>query len=284
MRNPGRPRNDDQDMRATSNSWSDRQVEALLAGRGEPSDADLLNVLQGLRQIAAAPAPEPSSALAAVLSGASPLPASGAAVPQLPQPSRPHPWRRGRTGAVALVAAFGLTTAGAAANALPAPAQRAAARVLNTVTPFHFPAPADHARPLAPTPGPSATPSPKQPPSPHPTATAHDDQDHSPQQGTKPPRDHRGGSQDPQTDEATTAPEPSDKQSHADDTETSTGSAPALRPVHGQPPPHQEDAPGAQPSSDPSNSNSDAANAPIPTSTRTASGSSDGTPDASAAQ
>lgn len=139
MRNFRHASRDYGDMRRHGSGWDDRKVEALLAGRGEPQDADLLSALQDLQQLSMHAAPAPSAALTAVLDGAA------SAVPAVVVGVRRSMDRRSGLRAVAVVSALGLgmATWGTAANALPAPVQRTVASVLNSLTPFDFPEPAD---------------------------------------------------------------------------------------------------------------------------------------------
>ncbi len=139
MRNTDRGADDDGGMRGRPNGWDDRQVTALLRGCAEPADADLVDLVDGLRLFAAGAPPTPSSALAAMLDGAIMAPLTARRLDATPGPNR-----RRRLRAVVLVLSAGVSfaTAGAAANALPGGAQRTAASVLNTLTPFRFPMPA----------------------------------------------------------------------------------------------------------------------------------------------
>lgn len=250
---------DDGHMKADAPRWSDRQVEALVAGRGEASDADLVANLRELRQMSAGPVPEPSSALTAVLTGLVPLPLPPARV-ALPRTSRVRSTRhRLRIGAVAFVAALGVTTVAAAANALPVPAQRAAAHVLNMVTPFHFPAPQDPLRPATPSPGSSTVPGPHQVPAASAipvapsTAPTQLEGDGVPEQAGAP------------STEVPSAPEPLDQPSEGGG-DVPTGPVGGSQPNPGQEPQPSEDAPSSAPASYPSGSESDAAVAPAPTS------------------
>ena len=139
MRNTDRGADDDGGMRGRPNRWDDRQVSALIRGRAEPADADLVDLVDGLRLFAAGDPPTPSLALAALLDGAIAAPVTARRPAATPHPNR----RRSlRAAVLALSAGIGFATAGAAANALPGGAQRTAASVLNTLTPFHFPMPA----------------------------------------------------------------------------------------------------------------------------------------------
>lgn len=250
MRNSDRPLNDDAGMRARSSSWSDREVEALLAGRGEPGDATLLDHLQDLRRLASGPVPAPSSALEAVLKGEAPLAATTAAVPPRSR-SRSTGRRRLRTAAVLLVATLGVTTAGAAANALPAPAQRAAARVLNAVTSFHFPTPARPTAPATPVHVPSVAPVPATAPPSQPTAVSNRDDGDDHEHGTSVAP--RGPSQSSAGDDATPSTRTSDQESQQPGTSDGSSSedspqepAPASRQRRSDP----EGERGVEPSSD----------------------------------
>ena len=138
MRNTDRGADDDGGMRGRPNRWDDRQVSALIRGRAEPADADLVDLVDGLRLFAAGDPPTPSPALAAMLDGAIAAPLTARRPAATPRPIR----RRSlRAAVLALCAGVGFATAGTAANALPVGAQRTAASVLNTLTPFHFPMP-----------------------------------------------------------------------------------------------------------------------------------------------
>jgi hypothetical protein len=98
-------------------------------------DPDLAAFFDDLRDLAHLPAAAPSPALDAVLRATTPLDILGDR-------------KAARAGVIALVAA-GVVAAGvgaAAANQLPAPAQRAISSVVNHLTPFHVPEP-DNARP-----------------------------------------------------------------------------------------------------------------------------------------
>lgn len=139
MRNTDRGADDDGGMTGRPKRWDDRQVSALLRGRAEPADADLVDLVEGLRLFAAGDSPTPSPALAAMLDGAIAAPLTARRLAATPRPIR----RRSlRAAVLALSAGISFATAGAAANALPGGAQRTAASVLNTLTPFHFPMPA----------------------------------------------------------------------------------------------------------------------------------------------
>lgn len=173
MRNVDRPHDDDRDVTVPTGSWTDRQVDALLDGRGEPADADLMALIADLRRFRNAPAPTPSPALQALLDGSAMLPVS-AAMPAGYETSRRHHRIRLRATVLVLTASLGLVTAGAAANALPRGAQRTAARILNTLTPFHFPTPPTSPRsPASPTAPHPDTPPPEQA-SPQPGAASSD--------------------------------------------------------------------------------------------------------------
>ena len=139
MRNTDRGVDDDGGMRGRPNGWDDRQVTALIRGRAESADADLVDLMGGLRLFTAGAPPTPSPALAAMLDGAITAPLTARRLDATPGPNRRRSLR-----AVVLVLSAGVSfaTAGAAANALPGGAQRTAASVLNTLTPFHFPMPA----------------------------------------------------------------------------------------------------------------------------------------------
>jgi hypothetical protein len=155
---------DDRGMNPRLRNWNDRQVEALLRGReltaptDDPSpDTDLLSVLADLKAFATTATPPPSIELAAILNGYVAVPTADP-IPALPRQANPL---RNRIGAavVLVTASLSLGTVATAANALPTGAQRAAATVLNTVTPFHFPKP--QPAPPVHTPDPALSPSPE---------------------------------------------------------------------------------------------------------------------------
>ena len=164
MRNTDRGADDDAGMRGRPNGWDDRQVTALMRGPAEPADADLVDLVDGLRLFAAGDPPTPSPALAAMLDGAITAPLTARRLHATPGSNR----RRGlRAVVLVLSAGVSFATAGAAANALPGGAQRTAASVLNTLTPFHFPMPAGRQ--------PATSPSPRRAPLPaadHPVTSA----------------------------------------------------------------------------------------------------------------
>lgn len=117
----------------------DREVDALLRVNGAAA-GQLAAALTLLRGQGAGDPPAPTGALVALLRDglvATPL-------PLITQPARP---RRGlRATLVAVGAGGGLLLAATGANALPAAGQRAIAGLINEVTPFHFPMPAQPAQ------------------------------------------------------------------------------------------------------------------------------------------
>jgi hypothetical protein len=149
----------------------DLRVEALLRGTTVSDEPRLAAVLAQARSVGAGPAPLPSPALAALLSGGAVAPVSTSADPR---------WRR-RLATVGLVS-FGSSAAlvgAAAANVLPAAAQTVVARVVNQVTPLTLPgthplphqvpqvvrpaAPSLHVEPAGPTAAPTPTRTPEAP-------------------------------------------------------------------------------------------------------------------------
>jgi hypothetical protein len=268
MRNLHPSHNDDPSMRAPASRYNDRKVEALLAGHGEPDDADLLTALHGLRRLSSSPAPEPSSALAAVLSGAAPLPL--VAAPPLRSGSASGGRQRLRTAAFLVVAGLGATTAGAAANALPAPAQRATAKVLNTVTPFHFPSPhAASGRPVAPpTTAPATTPGPADARAPQRVTTTPSRDGEQPEQGRSPLLPY--GSQESRTSDGSPDAAPQDKPTSGSGTTDGIDQEPQPASDPSQPRPVTTGAAdpsaisSAEPSSDPSAPPSDPSDAASP--------------------
>jgi hypothetical protein len=168
--NPLNPACDDRGM-TPADHLDDRQVEALLRVRApltgtgrtgaQPADLTLVEALGVLRSAAVVRAPEPSPALASLL--------RDGFVPDAVPVRQPPRRSRLRAAVLAVGAGTFVLTAATGANALPAPGQRAAAAVLNALTPFHFPTPSD-ARPSpgtsrrtpvggrVPTPGPSPEP------------------------------------------------------------------------------------------------------------------------------
>lgn len=176
MRNLHTPHNDDRDMTDHPSTWTDRQVDSLLTGHGEPADADLLAVIAGIKHFTTAAPPVPSPALQALFDSTAALPLATALTAGRVPRRRRHRTQL-RACILTLTASTGLLTAGAAANALPQDAQRTAARVLNTLTPFRFPTPPPaHRLPNSP-----AAPQPAVSPSAH--------------ASTHPVRDHRGADQ-----------------------------------------------------------------------------------------
>ena len=152
MRNTDPSHSDDGDM----SSEQDRQAEALLrAARSSPGADPVLRALHDLSVLGRAAAPTPGPELAALLDGTTPLPAPAVA------PARRRRLRSLSVLSTVTVLVGGATTAATAAQALPDPVQRAAATVLNSVTPFHFPTPQQEPADPAPTPSGTPTQTPK---------------------------------------------------------------------------------------------------------------------------
>lgn len=121
-------------------------MEDLLHGH-PGSDPDLAEMVQTLR--AGRPIPPATGALAHLLAGE--LALTDLHGYEVPTGHRTRRWTRPRrTALLAAVTVVPLLTGAAAANALPAPAQRAAATVLNALTPFTFPAPKPDEQPTRP--------------------------------------------------------------------------------------------------------------------------------------
>lgn len=134
MRNPRRPGDDDPGVNPRR-ALDDRQVEALLRGSGD-ADPVLRDAFALLRSAGHGPVPAPSAALAALLAEGLPAPTVR------PAPAvTSHRRRAARLGVLVGGLSLAITTAAAGANALPRGAQRTAATVLNTLTPFRFPTP-----------------------------------------------------------------------------------------------------------------------------------------------
>lgn len=127
------------DLRRSATTLSERDSDALLAGRAPAGHDDLQSALALLRSAVAVPAPPPNAALSVVLRDGLVGPSAVAAVPV-------SPWRR-RTAraAVAVTAALSTTLLAATANALPAPVQTAVADVVVALTPLELPRPGDDA-------------------------------------------------------------------------------------------------------------------------------------------
>ncbi|MDX6256336.1 MAG: hypothetical protein QOJ11_2670 [Frankiales bacterium] len=132
---------DDMTPPSAADDLDDRRVEALLRGTTGSDEPRLTALLALARSLGEGPAPQPSPALAALLSSGS--------LTQEPSTADPR-WRR-RLATVALVS-FGSSAAlvgAAAANVLPSAAQTAVAEVVNHVTPLTLPG-AHPVRPPAP--------------------------------------------------------------------------------------------------------------------------------------
>jgi hypothetical protein len=195
----------------------DRSADALLSGRAV-ADEPALTAFVAQVQSRAAEAPAPSAELAAMLEHGVPAEARvTVATPVVAPPARRAvSWTR--YALVGTAALAGLLGAGAA-NALPAPAQRAVADVVEWVTPLHLPRPAaDEPTPAVvpsstPTPSQAATPAPAATRSPEPEQSGDDDATEGPDASEGPSAD--GSSTDgthetagPDGD-ATSSPEPS---------------------------------------------------------------------------
>lgn len=168
-------------------------MEDLLHGH-PGSDPDLAGLVQTLR--AGRRLPPATGALAHVLSGE--LALTDITGHDAPSAHRSRRWTRPRCAALLAVLALGpVLTGAAAANALPAPAQRAAASVLNALTPFTFPAPKPDVHPIRPAtddrPVPETTPTGEQTPDPGTSTPASDDLTHpTPGHGDAPQTDNGG--------------------------------------------------------------------------------------------
>ena len=133
MRNLHRPSDDYLGMTPDGATAQDRRVEALLTGHGEPADAPVLRALTDLRLFSAGPAPHPSVALTALLTGATPRPGARPLLVTAGAHRRRSARHPLRAVALSIVAGLSVLTASAAANALPPDAQRTIANFLNTI-------------------------------------------------------------------------------------------------------------------------------------------------------
>lgn len=139
----------------------ERTIEALLSGRAVEGEPELSSFVQQFHALADAPAPRPSTALAALLEdGLLPSPRRVPLVLDREPRSalaRPRFWVPQL--AMGSVACFSLVVAAAAGNQLPAPAQSAVASVVDAVTPLTLPRPAPRPvpAPLAATPSAEAS-------------------------------------------------------------------------------------------------------------------------------
>jgi hypothetical protein len=134
----------DMTLPSAADDLEDRRIEALLRGTAVSEEPRLAELLLLARSIGQAPAPQPSPALAALL--------SGGAAPE--QPARMDPrWRR-RFATIAMVSigSSAAVVSAAAANVLPQQAQQAVARVVNDVSPLTLPGahPVRHPKPVKP--------------------------------------------------------------------------------------------------------------------------------------
>ncbi|BEP14224.1 hypothetical protein acdb102_25350 [Acidothermaceae bacterium B102] len=129
---------DDRDNMTDSGAPTDLDdflVEQLLRGSVPAAEPDLQRLLSSMRAVSSAPAPAPTFALESMLSrGFAPAPP----VVRRP-PARRQLWR----AAAVLVATCTSLVSAAAANALPAPAQKVVVGIVDHVTPFTLPEPHD---------------------------------------------------------------------------------------------------------------------------------------------
>jgi len=154
----------------------DRTVEALLAGRA-PLDArpDLQPLADALTLLAAQrPATAPASErLERMLTeGVHPVTAPLRTGPVLPEVRRTTHWRAGLATLAALATVSAGLVGAASANALPAPAQRAVAYVVEALSPLTLPVPKKDAPTAPATRAPKASPRPTDRPAPTAAATA----------------------------------------------------------------------------------------------------------------
>jgi hypothetical protein len=141
----------DDDLGVTPRELDDRAADRLLGGRGVEEEPALTAFIAELAASITAAAPAPSPALAAMLEHGVPV-EPVAAVPPRP---RAVSWRY---ALVSLAAGLATVVGAGAANALPAPAQRAVADVVGWLTPLDLPQPgADQDQPAV---TPTSTPSP----------------------------------------------------------------------------------------------------------------------------
>jgi hypothetical protein len=143
---------DDMTPPSAADDLDERRVEALLRGTTLSDEPRLAELISMARSFGHGTAPQPSAALAALLSG-------GAAGGR-PASTADLRWRR-RFSTVALVS-IGSSAAlvgAAAANVLPPRAQQVVARVVNDVSPLRLPG-AQPVRPVPPPLTPAASPSP----------------------------------------------------------------------------------------------------------------------------
>jgi hypothetical protein len=138
-------------MSESAGTWdvahlSDAALEALLLGRGDPTDA-LVGALAALRGMPQQWAPEPSAALAAML-------ATGLVGEEI---SRPRRRARIVISVVAGSTTLALSGVAAAHDALPGPAQTVVTDIVNNLTPFHLDRRDGAMRPPPVAPSPTAT-------------------------------------------------------------------------------------------------------------------------------
>lgn len=227
------------DRRVNQRAWTPRAVEDLLHGH-PGSDPDLAGLVQTLR--AGRRLPPATGALAHVLSGE--LALTDITGHDAPSAHRSRRWTRPRRAALLAVLAVGpVLTGAAAANALPAPAQRAAASVLNALTPFTFPAPKPDVHPTRPAtddqPVPATTPTGDQTPDPERSTPASGDLTHPTQGHGNAPQTDNGSGDGSGDDRQPTGPARGDGV-------TDDGDGPTLSPQGGHPAPtpaSSDDAP-----------------------------------------
>jgi hypothetical protein len=195
----------------------DRSADALLSGRAVAEEPELSAFVAQVQSLAA-DAAAPSAELAAMLEHGVPAEARvTVATPVVAAPARRAvSWTR--YALVGTAALAGLLGAGAA-NALPAPAQRAVADVVGWITPLHLPRPAGDEP--APTVVPSSTPTPSRAATPEPATTRSPEPEHSGgtdategPDASESPSAHESSSTDPRETsapghDATSSPEPS---------------------------------------------------------------------------
>lgn len=153
-----RRRGDDLVVKLSRHRLDDRSIDALLSGRAVSGEPDLAAFVARVRALPPE-SPLPSGELAAMLEHGVPPEVLDRSPVLLPAPAhRAVSWRY---ALVSLAAGVTAVVGAGAANALPAPAQRAVADVVNWVTPLELPKPdADEDSPaVAPTRTPSPEPS-----------------------------------------------------------------------------------------------------------------------------
>jgi hypothetical protein len=132
---------DDMTPPSAADDLDDRRIEALVRGTVVSDEPRLAELLLLARSVGHGPAPQPSSALAALLSG-------GAASAQT-KPTDLRWRRRLATIAIVSVGSSAAVVSAAAANVLPQHAQQVVARVVNDVSPLTLPGahPVRHPKP-----------------------------------------------------------------------------------------------------------------------------------------